>query len=122
MLVTVDTGGTKTLIASFSEDGILGAQTKFPTPKKTSDYVALLRSTLIELYADQTVEAVVVGLPGIVRNGVAVWCQNLGWKNFDLGSGLKGVLGDVPILIENDANLAGLAETRILPKVPSLSL
>ena len=122
MLVTVDTGGTKTLIASFSEDGVLGAQTKFPTPKKTGDYVALLRKTLTDLYGDQTVEAVVVGLPGIVKDGVAIWCQNLGWKNFDARSALSGVLGDAPILIENDANLAGLAETRVLPEIPSFSL
>jgi predicted NBD/HSP70 family sugar kinase len=50
MLVTVDTGGTKTLVASFSEDGVLGEQVKFPTPKKSADYVVLLRKTLVEMY------------------------------------------------------------------------
>lgn len=120
--MTVDTGGTKTLIASFTEDGTLGAQIKFPTPPKSSDYVTLLRQTLHDTYGDQKVEAVIVALPGIVRGGVAVWCNNLKWKNFDAGSALKGVLGDAPILIENDANLAGLAETRVLHSIPPLSL
>jgi len=122
MLVTVDTGGTKTLVASFSEDGILGDEIKFETPKKSADFVTQLRKTLVEAYGDQTVEAVVIGMPGIVKDGVAIWCQNLGWKNFDVQSAIKGVLGDAPILVENDANLAGLAETRILSPIPALSL
>ncbi len=122
MLVTVDTGGTKTLVASFSEDGVVGEQIKFPTPKNSADYVALLRKTLIETYGGQPVEAIVVALPGIIRNGIAVWCNNLKWKNFDVGLALKGVLGDAPILVENDANLAGLAETRALHTIPSMSL
>lgn len=122
MLVTVDTGGTKTLIASFSEDGTLGAEIRFPTPPKPADYVSLLRKTLIDTYSGQPVEAVVVALPGIIKNGVAIWCNNLKWKNFDAATALKGVLGDAPILIENDANLAGLAETRVLPVIPPLSI
>ena len=122
MLVTVDTGGTKTLIASFNQDGSVGEMIKFPTPPDQQDYVALLRSTLQEKYSTQTVEAVVVALPGIVKNGVAIWCNNLGWKDFDAASALKGVLGNAPVLIENDANLAGLAETRMLAEIPTSSL
>jgi glucokinase len=122
MLVTVDTGGTKTLIAHFGQDGVLGETIKFPTPKNQDEYVALLRETLQKNYEDKTVEAVVVALPGIIKNGVALWCNNLKWKNFDALSALKGVLGDAPVLIENDANLAGLAETRALKQLPVSSL
>ena len=122
MLVTVDTGGTKTLVASFSEDGTLGTQIKFATPKKSSDYVDLLRETLLENYKGQTVEAIVIGLPGTITDGVAVWCQNLKWRNFDVRAALKGVLGDAPILVENDANLAGLAEAHALKSIPPLAL
>jgi predicted NBD/HSP70 family sugar kinase len=122
MLVTVDTGGTKTLVAGFGRDGHLGQTIKFPTPVKQDEYVALLREKLEELYAREKVEAIVVALPGIVKDGVAVWCNNLGWKNFDAKKALSGVLGNVPVLIENDANLAGLAETRVLRPVPVSSL
>jgi glucokinase len=122
MLVTVDTGGTKTLIASFEQNGDIGEMIKFPTPANQNDYVTLLRKTLQENYGDLAVEAIVVGLPGIVKNGVAVWCNNLKWKNFDAFSALTGVLGDAPVLIENDANLAGLSETRILDPMPISSL
>jgi glucokinase len=118
MLVTVDTGGTKTLVASFSEDGTLGEVIKFTTPKTTTEYVKTLTETLLEEYGNQSVEAVVIAIPGIIKNGVAVWCNNLGWTNFDVASAFKGVLGDAPILVENDANLAGLAEARSLKKPP----
>ena len=122
MLVTVDTGGTKTLIAAFSKDGIIGEQVKFPTPPDQQEYIAQLRSTLKKLYGGQRVEAVVVALPGIIRDGVAIWCNNLKWMNFDVARALKGVLGNAPLYVENDANLAGLAETRQLKKIPDFSL
>lgn len=74
MLVTVDTGGTKTLVAGFGRDGRIGKTIKFPTPHKQEEYVAFLRRTLQEMYGRERVEAVVVALPGIIDNGVAVWC------------------------------------------------
>ena len=122
MLVTFDTGGTKTLIASFTKNGDIGERIKFPTPPDQNHYVALLRKTLQENYGHVAVEAIVIALPGIVKDGVAVWCNNLGWKNFDAHAALMDVLGDTPVLIENDANLAGLSETRALDPMPISSL
>jgi len=122
MLVTVDTGGTKTLVASFSEDGTVGLMVKFPTPPTTTEYVKLLTETLLEQYGDKTVDAVVIAIPGIIKDGVAVWCNNLGWANFDVATAFKGVLGNAPVFIENDANLAGLAEARSLKKMPRFVL
>jgi glucokinase len=119
MLVTVDTGGTKTLVTSFEHDGTKGETIKFPTPADQTEYVTLLRDTLQTHYGAQAVELVVVALPGIIKDGVAVWCNNLGWKNFDAGAALAGALGEAPVVIENDANLAGLAEARILDPTPT---
>lgn len=122
MLVTVDTGGTKTLVASFDENGVLGDQIKFPTPKDPAEYTQTLRKILTDNYGDKRVEIIALAVPGITKDGVAIWCNNLGWKNFDVKSALAGVLGDAPILIENDANLAGLSETRFLEEIPDQSL
>jgi len=122
MLVTVDTGGTKTLIAQFDQDGSIKKTVKFPTPTDQQEYVTLLRKTLQQDFADKPAEAVVIALPGIIKNGVAIWCNNLGWRNFDAYNALKNVLGDAPVFIENDANLAGLAETRTLDPTPISSL
>src|SRR5450759_1920578 len=122
MLVAVDTGGTKTLVASFGNDGILGSQIKFPTPQNQDEYIKDLKATIKDQYGDKTVEAIVVAIPGVIKNGVVIECGNLPWKKFDVESALAGVLGKVPVYIENDAKLAGLAETRFLKEIPAQSL
>lgn len=119
MIVAVDTGGTKTLIAGFSETGEITTEFRFETPKKQSEYVDTLALHLKALFDPHKVDVVVVGLPGIVKDGVAVWCNNLKWKNFDAARELKGILGHAPVLIENDANLAGLSEARQLKPMPT---
>lgn len=122
MLVAVDTGGTKTLVTGFKHDGTMEKSVKFPTPQKVDDYVALVRKTIFEMYGDKKVEAIVIALPGIVKDGVALWCKNLGWRNFRAQEAFAGTIGTVPVFIENDANLAGLAETRVLSPTPVSSL
>lgn len=123
MLVTVDTGATKTLVAGFGKDGILKKQVKFPTPKSSDEYLKTLKTTLKDLFKNQKVDAIVIATPGNVKNGVVVWGGgNITWQNFNLASKLSGVLGKVPIFLENDANMAGLGETRFLKKTPSQSL
>lgn len=122
MLVTVDTGGTKTIVAEFEEDGSMHEIAKFPTPKQQTHYVSFLQDILKKHYNRRPVEALVIALPGIIKDGVAVWCSNLKWKNFDAYGAFCGTLGDTPVLIENDANLAGLAETRVLDPMPLSSL
>ncbi len=122
MIIAVDTGGTKTLVASFDQDGVLGEQIKFPTPKDTTEYIELLRKTIQEQYAGKTAEAIVVAIPGVIKDGIVIWCGNLPWTNFDVASALAGVLGETPIFIENDAKLAGLGETRLLDAIPPQSL
>ena len=119
MIVAVDTGGTKTLIAGYTDAGEITTEFKFETPAKASEYVDTLTTHLRALFDPSKVDVIVVGLPGIVKDGVAVWCNNLRWRNFDAAEELKGILGHVPVLIENDANLAGLAEARQLKPVPT---
>lgn len=122
MLVVVDTGGTKTLVASFNNSGVLGEQFKFPTPKDQTEYTILLRSIITENYSGKKVKAIIIAAPGIIKDGVALWCPNLKWQKFNIAKAIGGVLDDTPVLVENDANLAGLAETRIMKSIPDQSL
>jgi predicted NBD/HSP70 family sugar kinase len=122
MIVAVDTGGTKTLVTIFSRDGVAGEQIKFQTPKDTNDYITTLKETLQSNYGGQRIEAIVIAMPGIIKNGVAKWCENLKWSDFDVAKELKGVLGPTPIFVENDANLGALAETRSRNPMPQNSL
>lgn len=116
MLVTVDTGGTKTLVASFNQDGTLGISVKFPTPHDQHEYLATLRQTLSQSFSFEPIDAIVVALPGrIDSNQELVLARNLHWRNFNIQAEL-GKDFDCPILVENDANLAGLAAARQLPE------
>ena len=122
MIVAVDTGGTKTLIAGYSEDGKIVKEFKFPTPANKSEYISLLITHLKAHFDSDQVDAIAIAMPGIVKNGVALRFGNLGWKNFNIVDELKGVLNNAPIFVENDANLAGLAETRLRSPMPMSSL
>ncbi|MDB5165342.1 MAG: hypothetical protein JWM00_232 [Candidatus Saccharibacteria bacterium] len=122
MLVTVDTGGTKTLVASFREDGLIHSRIKFPTPRDEKLYITQLITTIESLSGEQPVDAIVVALPGIVKDGIAIWCNNLEWENFDLQTPLLEHFKGVPVLIENDANLGGLGEVRMLKEAPRSAL
>ncbi|UTX51243.1 ROK family protein [Candidatus Saccharibacteria bacterium TM7i] len=123
MIVAIDTGGTKTLIAGYNERGAITTQYKFETPKKPSEYIDTLLTHLTALFGDKKITALSLAVPGIVRNGVAVHCPNLGWNNFPIVRELKSALGPkLPIFLENDANLAGLAEARSFRTIPDSCL
>lgn len=124
MIVTVDTGGTKTLVASFDDKGVLGQQIKFETPQDPVKYIKTLKNVLSETYGNEkSIRAIVVATPGVIKDGVIIWGGgNLPWKNLNIKSELTGILGKAPIFIENDANLAGLSETRMLKSKPAQSL
>ena len=111
MIIAVDTGGTKTLITSFDESGKHGDFYRFETPKNKEEYLEKVTKTIITHYETAQIDGIIVAVPGIVRNNIAMWCANLQWRNFDIANSLKKDFS-CPIFIENDANLAGLAETK----------
>lgn len=122
MLVAVDTGGTKTLVASFLQDGTPGRQSRFPTPTDEKTFISELIREILDMLDGAAPTVIVVGLPGrIGPDGIFIEGGNLKWKNFDVRKQLTAAF-HCPILIENDANLAGLAETRQLKDVPPVSL
>lgn len=115
MLVAVDTGGTKTLVAIFTRKGLLKTERKFPTPRDPQEYMELLTVTIAEMTEGMTIDAISVAIPGFARGGMADYCSNLGWHNVPITAPLKKVFR-CPVFLENDANLAGLAEAKALPK------
>ena len=91
MLITVDTGGTKTLVTAFSRQGKPGNEFRFPTPKNEDDYVGTLAELLNEefLTRGKHIDGVVIAVPGMVKDNKAYHCPNLGWHNFDIAKQLK---------------------------------
>ncbi len=123
MLITVDTGATKTLVASFDSNGKIHKEHRFLTPKNKPDYISQIKKIIEADYNKSTLDGMVIAVPGIVRDNNLVWWANLSWQGFgfDIAKALSSVVS-CPIWLENDANLAGLAETKILSPLPQLSL
>lgn len=121
MLIAVDIGGTKTLVAGFDTDGQPGEHFRFPTPRNTDAYIKALLRTLEDHYNLSTVTGISIAVPGIVEDNIAIWCGNLCWRNFDIASAIKRHM-NVPVWVENDANLAGLAQAHALDPMPEKCL
>lgn len=123
MIIAIDVGGTKTLIADFNADGAIGQEVRFETPRNENDFFDKLLDSLSEAYPNKsTVEAVCIALPGIINDdGILEYAPNLGWHELQIKERLVTVFS-CPIFIQNDANLAGLAEAHALQIVPRLSL
>lgn len=117
--MAVDTGGTKTLVASFDRSGQIKKSVRFPTPKRTAEYLEQLTMTIHEVTDGEQPEIIVAALPGVIKNGVAVWCDNLGWRDFAIQKELEARFKSVPIHVENDANLGGLGEVRFMQAIPA---
>jgi len=111
MILTVDVGGTKVLVASFSNKGKIKNTKKFKTPIMYPDFIEVLKTTITEVIGKETPEACAIALPGTIDriNGIALSFGNLPWENVAIRHDLSEVL-NCPIYLENDAKMAGVAE------------
>lgn len=111
MILTVDVGGTKVLVATFSDDGKVIKSEKFKTPIMYPDFIDELKKTINELVGNDSPKACAIAMPGRIdrENNVVIAFGNLPWENIKVGDDLADTV-TCPIYIENDANLAGLAE------------
>jgi predicted NBD/HSP70 family sugar kinase len=117
MYLGIDVGGTKTLLAVFSSDGKIEKEYKFPTPKKYPDFLTQLQEAL-DRFNEYHITTCCCAIPGKVdrQKGVGLVFGNLAWRNVPIKNDLAGLLDHAKILVENDANLAGLHEALIFHK------
>ena len=85
----------------------------------SGDIVDAIRKQVESLASDEKIEAIGIGFPGIIRNGIVEESPNLQQvKGFDLqtalSSSLTGKTAGVPVRVFNDADAmaAGIAATR----------
>lgn len=114
----VDLGGTKIALGLVTRDGQVLAETTVPTQAEEGPGPA------VERLAAAARELVAAGAPRLLAAGVGapgpldlpagrfIGSPNLpGWDGFPLREELAGRLG-VPVWVDNDANVAALAEAR----------
>lgn len=123
MIIAVDTGGTKTLVTAFTKNRKSSQKHRFITPKDPNEYIETLARLINDEYDLTKVSIISVAAPGLIEKKRINFCTNLPWRNFDLIGDLRKKLATkLPILLQNDANLAGLAEVHALPLLPEVGL
>lgn len=115
MYIGIDLGGTNIAGGLVRKDGSVVEIKSVPTGKErgfeavSGDILTLIKDLMN--IAPEPVEGVGIGVPGVVDKNLSMiyYCTNLAWYNQDLGKTLSEKLG-IPVFIDNDANLAALAE------------
>ena len=117
--IGIDVGGTGVQVGVVNEQGEIIAKDSFPTgvgrpyQEMIRDMADCTRSAVAKagLTIDD-VKAVGVGIPGIGDNktGHVIFCTNLGWHDVPLRAEYQQYI-DKPVYIDNDATVAGLAES-----------
>jgi glucokinase len=116
--IGIDLGGTKVYGVVFHNDKVKkDAKRKTPTQGGPTAVVETIAGVIDDLGGTEGIKAVGVGAPGPVDHeaGVVQQAPNLaGWQEAEvpLGSLVSKVLGGLPVLVENDANVGTLAEHR----------
>ncbi len=115
MIGLVDVGGTKLLAAASTDAGVPGRSVRRHTPHG-GDVAGVLAEMLDEVRGGQRLDAVGAAVPGPFdrRRGRLVNPPGMPapWHGLDL-AGVLGQRFDCPVLLENDANCAALAEAHL---------
>jgi glucokinase len=111
----IDIGGTKLLAAVTAPEGAVGPSLRRPTPR-TGDVVAALAEMLDTARAGAPLEAIAAAVPGPFdrERGELINPPGLAadWHRLELAAPLRERFG-CPVVVENDANCAALAEARL---------
>ena len=115
--IGIDLGGTNVRVAKISEDGKVLAQVKGPSygTEGPAKVMANLKEMVREIPGWNEAKGIGVGVPGPVdtKAGTMVLATNLpGFKGYPFAKELEKEFG-LPAFLDNDANVAGLAEALV---------
>lgn len=115
-VITIDVGGTKILTALINNERKIVDRVKLATDaSKGADFIVKCIVDAINELLDNTnekienIKALSLGVPGTVNpeSGLIFDAPNLNIKNYNIKKKLQKHF-DVPVLLENDVNMAGL--------------
>lgn len=122
MIVAVDIGSVNLIVAVLKRNQIID-YVKLATPQSAKDTTDVIIAAIVGHFAHPKISQIIIGVSGVIKNNRVAWCSNMGddWVDYDLASALEQVF-KVPVLLENDANLAGLSEVANLAQRPSSAI
>ncbi len=115
--IGVDIGGTNLKIGLFDSELKLIDFKTYALNKRVipQDVVLIIKNSFESLSKKYNIKSLACGLPGLIdyKRGRIYSLTNLpNWNNLDLQKILKAAIG-IPVSIDNDVNLAALAEYRL---------
>jgi glucokinase len=114
LTIGVDIGGTKVLGGIVGPDGQVLAQARRPTPAHDPAGTLIMISDVIsELTGIHEVDAIGIGAAGWIdaQRSKIMFAPNLAWRDEPLRDRIASRF-DIPVVVENDANVAAWAEFR----------
>ena len=117
--IGIDLGGTNIAVGVVSEAGsiLAEASTKTLYQRPYQEIVKDMADCAMKALkkANLTVDdvkSIGIGIPGVANQetGMVIFCTNLGWADIPLRDELQKYINK-PVFIDNDANVAGLAES-----------
>ena len=110
MYVGIDVGGTKTLVASLDEYGVIQEQFRFPTPQDYDEFLRQLAENVANL-STKEFKACGIGIPAVIdrEHGIGRAFAHLDWHDVPVHADVEHIV-HCPVALENDAKLAGLSE------------
>jgi len=117
IIIGIDIGGTTVKIGFLKRNGDILYKWEIPTNKENHGMIVEEIWQSIQTHMKKqgiTIEHIAsigVGVPGFVdrESGLVYKGTNIGWENYELKKQLTS-LADVPVFVENDANMAALGE------------
>jgi glucokinase len=114
-VIGVDLGGTKIATGSIDGEGRVHERHEVPTPVESQDALldGIVRA-IQPLVGEERPRAIGIGIPSVIdrKTGRALGSVNIPLRDVALADVIAERLG-IPTLLENDANLAALAEWRL---------
>ena len=117
LAIGVDLGATKIASALVTRGGRVLAARQTATlvtegPAAVFDRIAVEIRALRTSRAGQKILGVGIGSPGIIDSarGIVHGAVNLGWREVPLAQEVAARLGDLPVFVENDANVNAVGE------------
>ena len=115
-VISIDTGGTKTLAGVINtKEGIIARLKRPADSKRTSkSYLNSITEIVDDLIVKsnlkrRNIKAICIGIPGALNpfTGIVSLAPNLGLKNINIKEKLQAKI-PIPVIIENDVNLGAL--------------
>ncbi len=113
MILAIDIGGTKTLVAVFNHDKKIVEQIKFPTPKEYSEFLRSIEETKEKLTTKRFFSGA-IGARFLIdrKTGILITDDVLQWTNEPIADDFEKIF-NCKFSVENDSNLAGMSEANL---------